>query len=348
MNQGAGRIAVALSGGVDSAVAAQLLLRQGWEVVGVHLRLGESREAWEHLQTLARRLGFTLWELDVRQAFAREVVDYFTLAYRRGETPNPCVRCNAAIKFGVLWDYLQSQGIDFLATGHYVRREALPTGEVAVWRGADRAKDQSYFLHRLPRPLLPQFRFPLGGLTKGEVRGMFVEMGLPPWENCTESQDLCFVGERRYIDFLRTRCQAGAPGDLVDRQGRVLGRHRGVECYTVGQRRGLGVPAQEPYYVLALSPATNRVVIGPREQLYAEALQAREVNWLIQPPAGELTATAVIRYRHTGVAAVITPLDGGNVQVRFATPQKAVTPGQAVAFYEGDRLLGGGWIETAL
>jgi len=300
------------------------------------------------LQTLARRLGFTLWELDVRQVFAREVVDYFTIAYRRGETPNPCVRCNAAIKFGVLWDYLQSQGIGFLATGHYVRREVLPTGEVAVLRGADRAKDQSYFLHRLPRHLLPQLRFPLGGLTKAEVRRMFAEMDLPPWENCTESQDLCFVGDRRYIDFLRSRCQAGAPGDLVDRQGRVLGRHRGVECYTVGQRRGLGVPAREPYYVLAVSPETNRVVIGPREQLYAHGLQAREVNWLIPPPPGNLAATAVIRYRHAGAAAVITPMGGEQVQVRFATPQKAVTPGQAVAFYEGDRLLGGGWIEAEL
>ena len=348
MGKQTGPLAVALSGGVDSAVAALLLIREGWQVVGVHLQLAAGCPVPERLESLARHLGIRLLTLDARQAFAREVVDYFVRSYSRGETPNPCIRCNAAIKFGVLREFLASQGFGLLATGHYVRREERPDGEVAVLRGRDRGKDQSYFLQRLPRELLPLLRFPLGDLTKTEVRRLFAEMDLPLTDGCPESQDLCFLGEQHYGDFLREKCGAGVPGELVDPQGRVLGRHRGVACYTVGQRRGLGVPGPVPYYVLAIRPEANQVVIGPREHLFANGLTARFINWLISPPIKDLPVTAVIRYRHPGVAATVSLTPEGAALVRFSSPQSAVTPGQGVAFYEGPRLLGGGWIEGAV
>ncbi|MBM4273365.1 MAG: tRNA 2-thiouridine(34) synthase MnmA [Deltaproteobacteria bacterium] len=348
IKSGKGRIAVALSGGVDSAVAALLLSRQGWEVVGVHLRLGEAAPPCGRLEALGRALGIPVLTLEAREAFARLVLDYFAAAYARGETPNPCVRCNEAVKFGVLWDFVRSQGLEFLATGHYLRRERLPDGEIAVYRGRDRGKDQAYFLQRLPRSLLPHLRFPLGNLTKAEVRRSFADPTLPSLSPCPESQDLCFVREGRYTDFLRTRRRLGVPGDFVDRRGRVLGRHRGVDCYTVGQRRGLGLPAREPYYVLEILPAANQVVVGSREELLAPGLWARQAVWLAAPPTGEWTATAVIRYRHPGVAATVIPAGADRLLVRFAIPQGAVTPGQAVAFFDGDRLLGGAWIEGRL
>jgi tRNA-specific 2-thiouridylase len=343
------KIAIALSGGVDSAVAAALLQRRGWDLQAVHLRLSPLAATADRAGVLARHLGLPFMVIDLQREFAREVLDYFVSEYARGRTPNPCVRCNVAVKFGHLWDYLRDAGFTHLATGHYAR--ILPSGDgaPALFRGVDRRKDQSYFLSRLPLGLLPHILFPLGEMTKEEVRRFSREAGLPVRENQSESMELCFIPEGDYQTFLKARRGfSGPPGDFVDSQGRCLGRHRGLENYTVGQRRGLGLPAREPFYVIDLQPESNRVVLGHREELLSPGLVASGMNWLITPPAGEIEAVAVIRYRHPGVRARITPRGEGEVQVAFHTPQSAVAPGQAVAFYDRDRLLGGGWIEERI
>jgi len=343
------QVAVALSGGVDSAVAAALLKAQGLRVLGVHLRLAAGGPAEEHLQALARRLDIPLIELDLREDFGNRVLAYFAREYSRGRTPNPCVRCNAAIKFGRVWQLLKEEGIPRLATGHYARVLPGPDGVPELHRARDRAKDQSYFLQRLDREVLPHLLFPLGELTKPEVRARARDLELPLAEDYRESQELCFIPRGPYQDFLRQMPGVtAAPGDLVDSRGRVLGRHQGVAYYTVGQRRGLGVPAAAPYYVVEIQPASNRVVLGYQEELLSSGLRASGVNWLIPGPTAAITARAMIRYRHPGVAARVF-LDGpARVRVIFDTPQTAVAPGQAVAFYLEDRLLGGGWIEERI
>jgi tRNA-specific 2-thiouridylase len=342
------KVAVALSGGVDSAVAAILLRRQGWDLQAVHLSLSPLVSAADRAKALAQSLDIPLTVIDLKREFAREVLDYFASEYARGRTPNPCVRCNAAIKFGHLWDHLQKDGFTHLATGHYARILPADGGDPGLFRGVDRRKDQSYFLSRLSRTLLPNLLFPLGLMTKEEVRRIYHAVGLPPRKNQPESMELCFIPEGDYQGFLRAqRGSCGLPGDFVDSGGRLLGRHRGLECYTVGQRRGLGIPAREPYYVIDLQPESNRVVLGYRQELLSAGLLASRLNWLIDPPVRGLEAVAVIRYRHPGVRAQILPQDAG-ARVLFAAPQSAVAPGQAVAFYDGDRVLGGGWIEARL
>ncbi len=339
------RVAAALSGGLDSAVAASLLKRQGLEVLGVHLHLGNGPSKPQDLAALAEGIGIPLEVLDLRAEFARLVVAYFVDQYSLGSTPNPCVRCNEAIKFGVLWDKVRALGATHLATGHYVRLLWGPDGLPQLWRGVDSGKDQSYFLCRVPRRVLPHLLFPLGGLTKAQVRNLAGELGLPPWASCPESQDVCFIPSGGYQEFLwARRGRRGSPGEVVDRRGRVLGKHRGVENFTVGQRRGLGIPAREPLYVLEIQPECNRVVVGPRKELFARGLWAHSPTWLIEPPEGELGLVAVLRYRHPGVQAVVRAVAQGRLEVLFDTPQAAVTPGQALALYDGDRLLGGAWI----
>jgi tRNA-uridine 2-sulfurtransferase len=342
------KIAVALSGGVDSAIAAALLRRQGHALLGVHLLLSAAGPPLAEVRDLARQLDLPLQIIDLRADFEALVVDYFLTAYRRGRTPNPCVLCNAAIKFGRLWDHLQPLGVTHLATGHYARLLAPPDGALELRRGADRRKDQSYFLSRLPRDLLPRLLFPLGELTKTEVRRLYAEFGLPARVDAAESMELCFIPGGDYQEFIRQRYGPGVPGDLVDTQGRLLGRHRGIERYTVGQRRGLRVPAREPYYVTEIRPELNRVVLGHRPELYSSGLLAVDLNWFVPPPAAEFETLAMIRYRHPGAAARIIPLSPTAARVLFSSPQAAVAPGQAVVFYQGDRVLGGGWIEQPL
>ena len=218
---------------------------KGWDLQGIHLRLTPCGSGEDWVRTLAQRLDIPLRIIDLQREFAREVLDYFVSEYARGRTPNPCVRCNATIKFGRLWEYLRGEGYTHLATGHYARLQLIDTDAPALLRGIDHRKDQSYFLSRLPRNLLPHILFPLGDLTKDEVRRIYHEAGLPVRENQRESMELCFIPEGDYQEFLQIRRGvAGPPGDFIDAQGRLLGRHHGLECYTVGQRRGLGIPAR--------------------------------------------------------------------------------------------------------
>ncbi len=286
------------------------------------------------MEALAQHLGIPLTVLDLQAEFAREVLDYFVSEYARGRTPNPCVRCNAAIKFGRLWDYLKSGGFTHLATGHYARLDLDDHGAPGLFRGVDRRKDQSYFLSRLPQSLLPNLLFPLGQMTKEEVRRIARRGGIAgPGRPAGESMELCFIPSGGYQDFLQARrgC-SGPPGDFVDAGGRLLGRHRGLENYTVGQRRGLGIPAREPFYVIDLQPEANRVVLGHRQELLSPGLTASQMNWLITPPAGEIEAVAVIRYRHPGVRARITPGGDGEVTGRLchAPVRRGPGPGRGL------------------
>lgn len=342
----AGKIAVALSGGIDSAVAAAILKEQGYEVLGLYLWLSDGQEGWTQVQAVGRRLHLTVRQLDLRAAFRQEVIDYFGRSYQAGQTPNPCVRCNERIKFGRLLQLVREWGLEALATGHYARIQPDAAGRWGLWRGFDRQKDQSYFLHRLPLPVLPQILLPLGELTKTRVQEVAQELGLNELVSPEESQELCFMGQGNYRDFLQTLgvTKKENSGWFVDLQGQPLGRHRGLACYTVGQRRGLGLCGREPYYVVELRPETNEVVVGPKEALASRGLVAQEVNWLIPPPEAPIPAVVQVRYRHRGVRSLLTPLPGNKVRVEFQEPQGPVAPGQAAVFYDGDRVLGGGWI----
>jgi tRNA-specific 2-thiouridylase len=356
-----GRVVLAMSGGVDSSAAAYLLKRQGYEVVGLFMRTGahapegggpahkkgccSALDAGD-ARRVADRLDIPFYALDFEQDFGR-VMDYFADEYLAGRTPNPCVVCNTWLKFGKLWAYGRQLGADHVATGHYARVTAGPAGP-ELRRGADPAKDQSYVLFGLPRHLLPRLLFPVGGYRKEEVRALAREAGLGVHDK-PDSVEICFVPGGDHADFVRGRRPgADTAGRVVDRSGNVLADHGGYERFTVGQRKGMGFGAASRRYVLEIVPETREVVVGDREDLLAPGLVASGVNWLADVPAGPVTCAARIRYRHSPAAATVTPLPEGGARVEFAEPQSAVTPGQAVVFYDGDRVLGGGWIERAV
>jgi tRNA-specific 2-thiouridylase len=355
------RVVLAMSGGVDSSVAAYLLKAQGYEVIGLFMRTGAhgGDDAPSHkkgccgaldagdARRVADRLNIPFYALDFEDDFGR-IIDYFADEYLAGRTPNPCVVCNTWLKFGKLWSYGKQLGAAYVATGHYAR--VVRRGpEVELHRGADPAKDQSYVLCGLRRSLLPRLLFPVGGHRKEEVRAMARAAGLAVHDK-PDSVEICFVPDGDHAAVVRGRRPGrSAPGEVVDAAGNVLGGHDGIERFTVGQRKGLGIAAGERRYVLRLVPSDNRVVLGGREELLAPGLVASRVNWLLEaPPAGPLACQVKIRYRHTAAPARVTALADCGARVAFAEPQSAVTPGQAVAFYDGPRVLGGGWIEQAL
>ncbi len=354
------RVVLAMSGGVDSSVAAYLLRQQGYEVIGLFMRTGvhgpeddtpsrkkgccSALDAGD-ARRVADRLDIPFYALDFESDFGR-IMDYFADEYTAGRTPNPCVVCNTWLKFGKLWAYGKQLEADYVATGHYARM-VCDGGRVELHRGADPAKDQSYVLFGIRRQVLPHLLFPIGGYCKEEVREIARAAGLGVSEK-PDSVEICFVPDNDHASFVRRRRPGlETAGRIVDTAGNVLAPHDGIEQFTIGQRKGLGFAAGSRRYVLEIVPETRTVVIGDREELLAPGLLASGVNWLLKaPPEGPLSCTVKIRYRHGGAPATVTALPEGAARVEFAEPQSAITPGQAVVFYDGDRVLGGGWIET--
>ena len=345
-----GTVAVAMSGGVDSAAAALLLAEAGYDVWGVTLRLQSCPGAVETAEAeidsarrAAEALGIPHRVLDLRERFRTAVMDRFVSEYLAGRTPNPCVDCNREIKFGALLDWVLEQGADFLSTGHYARVDRAE-GRWRLLRGADRRKDQSYVLYQLTQRQLSHLLLPLGDYDKPAIRQMVEARGLANARKA-DSQDICFIPDGDYAAFLAASGAELVPGDFVDETGRVLGRHKGLPCYTPGQRKGLGVSAGEPVYVLRKEAAGNRIVLGPDSALYTTELTAQRVNWLSVPaPEGPLAVTAKTRYTQREAAATAEVLPDGRLRVTFAEPQRAVTAGQAVVLYVGEAVAGGGTI----
>jgi tRNA-specific 2-thiouridylase len=352
------RIVVAMSGGVDSSVTAALLARAGFDVVGITLQLYDHGAAigkkgaccaGQDVRDAARvaaHLGIPHYVLDYQSRFRAAVIEDFAEAYGRGETPIPCIRCNERIKFRDLLATARDLGASALATGHYVRR-VLGADGPELHRAADTARDQSYFLYRTTPAELDFLRFPLGGLAKDQTRGLAREFALPVAEK-PDSQDICFVPQGSYAALVeRLRPEAGEPGEIVDQGGQVLGQHRGIAHFTVGQRRGLGIAAAKPLYVLRLEPHSRRVVVGPKSALAERRVRLAELNWLGGPLAvGEgVPVLAKLRSAQPPVPATLCPAAAlGEAELFLAAPAGAVAPGQAAVLYDGERVLGGGWI----
>ncbi len=352
-------VVVAMSGGVDSSVAAARLVEAGYRVHGIMLRLWvdpfeeldqarENRcctfEAISDAQRIADQLGIPFQLVHAGERFKEIVVDYFIREYSQGRTPNPCLMCNRRLRFDFMLRYAQDElGADFLATGHYARVRWTPAG-VQLLRGADAHKDQSYVLSMVPQEALRRLAFPVGDLTKPEVRALARRYGLRVATK-PESQDLCFTND--YRSFLRHWADdAIRPGPILDLAGRELGQHQGLPFYTIGQRKGLSVNSRERLFVVALDRERNAVIVGPAAALERDSLIARDVNWILDAPHSPWRATVKIRYKSADHPATLIPLGEGRVEVRFDTPVRGVTPGQGVVFYQGDICLGGGFIES--
>jgi len=355
------RVVMAMSGGVDSSVTAGLLKEKGYEVTGVFMCLGaEAPEKGEHTgccspedardaQEVAKQLGIGFEVLNFQKEL-ENIIYYFVDEYRRGRTPNPCVRCNRQLKFGKLLEYAETIGVEYVATGHYGQIKTLE-GQKRLCRGVDKEKDQSYALFAVEREKLEKILLPIGEYRKSEVRDLAVKMNLPVHEK-GESQEICFVPDDDYARLVAERApELCRVGKVIDTQGKILGEHQGVFRYTIGQRRGLGIALGEPAYVVRLDAENNTVVLGSREELLQQKLGADGVNWLVEPePREPFTAIVQIRYNHRGAKGKVTPLFevgeiGKRVQVDFDEPVSAVTPGQAAVFYIDDMVVGGGWIE---
>ncbi|MEM8807126.1 MAG: tRNA 2-thiouridine(34) synthase MnmA [Cyanobacteria bacterium P01_G01_bin.38] len=352
-----GKIVVGLSGGVDSSVAAATLQRQGHEVIGLTLWLMKGKgqccsEGMVDAAQLCEQLGIPYNVVDTRDVFERNIVDYLVSGYSQGITPLPCSQCNRTVKFGPMLDYArQEMTAEEIATGHYARiTHNATTGRYELRRAVDRSKDQSYFLYDLTQEQLAATRFPLGEQTKAQTRQIAAELGLHTAAK-PESQDLCLIEQHGSMQTFLDKYLAPKPGDIVDTSGRVLGQHTGIHHYTIGQRKGLGIAAPNPLYVVALDVARNQVVVGERDSVHQPDCGAQRVNWVsIEPPSEPLLVVVQIRYRSPAVKATVipTPTDPLRVKLVFDQPQFGVTPGQAAVWYDDDgRVLGGGLIEPA-
>lgn len=348
------RALIGMSGGVDSSVAAWLTLQEGISCVGATMRLHNrscsGRDDTADARAVADRLGMEHLILDMREEFARSVMQPFVSCYEAGQTPNPCIRCNFHLKFGAMLDSALSLGCGWVVSGHYARiRRDAETGRYLLCRAADRTKDQSYFLASLSQRQLSHIRFPLGELTKSEVRAIAEEMGFITAAK-RDSQDICFVPDGDYVAFMEEYTgRQYTPGDYLDLNGQVLGKHKGAVCYTIGQRKGLGIALGAPAYVCRKDMAANTVTLGPNEALFSSALRGTDWNWLPFPALTEpVRVTARTRHSQTETPATVYPLDNGDARVEFDQPQRAITPGQAVVLYQDDMVVGGGTIAEAL
>lgn len=369
-----GKVLVAMSGGVDSSVAAALLKDDGYEVVGCFMRLGSPGESLaeglaapeetcdpsrvkighqgccsindaKDAQLVAAKLGVPFYVLNFKRDFGR-IINYFVDEYNAGRTPNPCVRCNDWLKFGKLADYARSIDAQFVASGHYARAETV-NGVPSLMRGVDAGKDQSYVLFGAKREALAHTLLPVGRFVKSEIRELAAELDLPVFDK-PDSQEICFVPTNNYMDVVGKVAKGDVhAGDIVDRQGNVVGEHPGHQHFTIGQRRGVGVAFGYPIYVVDKDAEANTVTVGEADDLLATGLVAHETNWLVDPPTDALTCKVKIRYNADLVAATVQVTGDDELRVTFAEPQRAVAPGQAVVCYAGDRVLGGGWIARA-
>ncbi len=356
------RVVVAMSGGVDSSVAAALLVEKGYEVIGITMQIWPqaqeptpggccSLDTIQDARGVAEGLGIPFYVVNFRDIFEEKVIDYFTAEYLRGRTPNPCIACNRQIKFAALLERAKALEADYLATGHYAR--VVYSAEVQRYlllKGKDERKDQSYVLYNLTQEQLAHTLFPLGEYTKDQIREKAAQLGLKVADKA-ESQEICFIPDHDYKKFLLERVGAVEfpPGDFVNLQGEVLGRHRGLPFYTVGQRKGLGLALGYPVYVVALDPERNRVIVGLEEEVFHQELYARDNNFIAIPALTEaLEVQAKIRYTAPAAPARILPAGEGRVNVIFEKPQRAATPGQAVVYYQGDVVVGGSTIDEVL
>ena len=357
------KVVVAMSGGVDSSVAAALLKQQGYDVTGIMLRLWSETGKEESnrcctpdslalARRVAARLEIPFYVLDAKALFHSTVVQSFLDGYAQGVTPNPCVICNRHIKWGFLLDHALALGADYLATGHYARKQVTENGSWQLLRSKDRSKDQSYVLHVLTQESLAKALFPVGEYPKPEIRNLAGNFGLPTATR-SDSQDLCFLAGEDYREFLRRNApQIGRPGPILTRAGKILGEHQGLAYYTIGQRKGLGVASPVPLYVLAKEVVTNALVVGSEDELGSCELIAERINWISgEAPKGSMRVEVKTRYTSREAWAEIRPLDprepgmvSQGLKVRFETPQRDITPGQAAVFYDGDVILGGGTI----
>ena len=349
------KVVVAMSGGVDSSVAAALLKEQGYEVIGMMLRLWSepgkedsnrccTPDSMAQARRVAARLDIPFYVIDAKDVFHDTVVQYFLDGYARGETPNPCLVCNRQIRWTFLLDHALALGADFMSTGHYVRKQTKENGHQLL-RAVDRSKDQSYVLHVLNQEKLAKALFPVGDYPKPEIRAIAEKHGLSTATR-KDSQDLCFLAGEDYRNFLqRNAAEMLRPGEIVTREGRSMGEHNGLANYTIGQRKGLGIASPVPLYVLGKNSGSNTLIVGTQEELGSSELIARDVNWLSGEVPGEpFRADVKIRYTAKESEALVTPVNGNQAQVRFEAPQRDITAGQAAVFYQGDVMMGGGII----
>jgi tRNA-specific 2-thiouridylase len=352
------RVVVGMSGGVDSSAAAALLLEQGYDVVGITLKLwpqdcvsrAEDKccgpQAVSDARSVCHKLGIPYYLIDEAEAFQKQVIGYFAEEYKAGRTPNPCVMCNEKLKFGALLDRARQLGGEFIATGHFARVEKSPDGSrMLLKKGRDARKDQSYFLFSLKQHQLARSLFPLGEKTKQDTRQVARECELKTADK-EESMEICFVPDNNYGNFLeKAKLAQRHLGDIVNLKGQVLGQHEGIEFYTIGQRKGLGLTSPKPLYVIELDSANNRVIVGDDTALDRDEFTVERCNWIpFEEPPSEITVSAKIRYNHPGTPALVRPQPGGRALVKLLEPQRAITPGQACVFYDSDLVIGGGWI----
>jgi len=360
--------AIALSGGIDSLMAAHLLKEQGHPVIGIHFltghepqspdgppntprantdsaNLSEAKSRASHtLSTISDQLDIEIKIIDCSREFKNKVVDYFIQTYQAGKTPNPCMVCNPSIKFGTVYDFARKLGASTLATGHYARINRDKAGTYHLLKGIDPKKDQSYFLARLTQQQLAVAGFPLGTMTKSEVVKLAGDKGLRPIKR-NESQDVCFISDKNYGAFLAQQREfKPTPGPIKDLNGNLLGEHKGLHLFTIGQRRGINCPAAEPYYVVNMDTRENILTVGFKKNLLASECRVKDINWIQETPDHPIKVYTRLRYRHTAASSNLFPVHGKTAMVRFDRPQTAITPGQCAVFYRDDEVLGGGWI----